>query len=77
MRALTRWTRTPRVRALIRRCDLAAIGVAVERLMIRRIYNRDPVYSLLLTFGLAFISYALLTKLLPQKSPQRIPAAAA
>jgi branched-chain amino acid transport system permease protein len=33
----------------------ALIGVAVERLMIRRIYNRDPVYSLLLTFGLAFV----------------------
>jgi branched-chain amino acid transport system permease protein len=33
----------------------AAIGVAVEQLMIRRIYNRDPVYSLLLTFGLAFV----------------------
>src|ERR1700685_13502 len=31
------------------------IGLAVERLMIRRIYNRDPVYSLLLTFGLAFV----------------------
>ena len=33
----------------------ALIGVVVERLMIRRIYNRDPVYSLLLTFGLAFV----------------------
>jgi len=33
----------------------ALLGVAVERLMIRRIYNRDPVYSLLLTFGLAFM----------------------
>jgi branched-chain amino acid transport system permease protein len=33
----------------------AFIGVAVERLMIRRIYNRDPVYSLLFTFGLAFV----------------------
>jgi len=32
----------------------ALLGVAVERLMIRRIYNRDPVYSLL-TFGLAFV----------------------
>src|SRR6202795_1559072 len=32
----------------------ALLGVAVERLMIRRIYNRDPVYSLLLTLGLAF-----------------------
>jgi branched-chain amino acid transport system permease protein len=33
----------------------ALIGVVVERLMIRRVYNRDPVYSLLLTFGLAFV----------------------
>src|ERR1700742_3390854 len=33
----------------------ALIGVVVERLMIRLIYNRDPVYSLLLTFGLAFV----------------------
>ncbi len=33
----------------------AALGLIVERLMIRRVYSRDPVYSLLLTFGLAFI----------------------
>jgi branched-chain amino acid transport system permease protein len=33
----------------------AGLGFVVERLMIRRVYNRDPVYSLLLTFGLAFI----------------------
>ncbi|HEX4260221.1 MAG TPA: branched-chain amino acid ABC transporter permease [Acetobacteraceae bacterium] len=33
----------------------AAIGFVLERLIIRRVYNRDPVYSLLLTFGLAFI----------------------
>jgi branched-chain amino acid transport system permease protein len=33
----------------------ALIGLVVERLMIRRIYGRDPVYSLLLTFGLAFV----------------------
>ena len=33
----------------------ALIGLAVERLMIRRVYGRDPVYSLLLTFGLAFV----------------------
>src|SRR6516162_7702260 len=33
----------------------ALIGVVVEQLMIRRVYNRDPVYSLLLTFGLAFV----------------------
>jgi branched-chain amino acid transport system permease protein len=31
------------------------LGVAIERLMIRKVYRRDPVYSLLLTFGLAFI----------------------
>jgi branched-chain amino acid transport system permease protein len=31
------------------------LGFILERLMIRRVYARDPVYSLLLTFGLAFI----------------------
>jgi branched-chain amino acid transport system permease protein len=34
---------------------VAALGFLVERVMVRRVYNRDPVYSLLLTFGLAFI----------------------
>jgi branched-chain amino acid transport system permease protein len=33
----------------------AAIGIAVERVLIRRLYGRDPLYSLLLTFGLAYI----------------------
>jgi branched-chain amino acid transport system permease protein len=33
----------------------AVFGFAVERLMVRRVYNRDPVYSLLLTFGLSFV----------------------
>ena len=33
----------------------ALFGFLIERLMIRRVYSRDPVYSLLLTFGLAFI----------------------
>jgi branched-chain amino acid transport system permease protein len=33
----------------------ALFGFVIERLMIRRVYSRDPVYSLLLTFGLAFI----------------------
>jgi len=33
----------------------AVLGLIIERLMIRRVYRRDPVYSLLLTFGLAFI----------------------
>src|SRR5471032_2084364 len=33
----------------------AFLGIAVERFLIRRLYGRDPLYSLLLTFGLAFI----------------------
>jgi branched-chain amino acid transport system permease protein len=33
----------------------ALIGLALERTLIRRVYGRDPLYSLLLTFGLAFI----------------------
>jgi branched-chain amino acid transport system permease protein len=33
----------------------AFLGVAVERFLIRRLYGRDPLYSLLLTFGLAYI----------------------
>ncbi|RTL49526.1 MAG: branched-chain amino acid ABC transporter permease [Bradyrhizobiaceae bacterium] len=33
----------------------ALIGLIVERFLIRRVYGRDPLYSLLLTFGLAFI----------------------
>ncbi len=33
----------------------AALGLLIERLLIRRLYGRDPLYSLLLTFGLAFI----------------------
>jgi len=33
----------------------ALIGLAVERTLIRPLYGRDPLYSLLLTFGLAFI----------------------
>jgi branched-chain amino acid transport system permease protein len=33
----------------------AIFGLVIERLLIRRLYGRDPLYSLLLTFGLAFI----------------------
>ncbi|HML14714.1 MAG TPA: branched-chain amino acid ABC transporter permease [Xanthobacteraceae bacterium] len=33
----------------------AIIGFAVERLLISRVYGRDPLYGLLLTFGLAFV----------------------
>ncbi len=33
----------------------AVLGLLVELLLIRRVYGRDPLYSLLLTFGLAFM----------------------
>jgi branched-chain amino acid transport system permease protein len=33
----------------------ALLGIVVERVLIRPLYGRDPLYSLLLTFGLAFI----------------------
>lgn len=33
----------------------ACIGLLVERVLIRPLYGRDPLYGLLLTFGLAFI----------------------
>src|ERR1700761_6880942 len=36
-------------------CLPAALGIVIERVLIRRVYGRDPLYSLLLTFGLAFI----------------------
>jgi branched-chain amino acid transport system permease protein len=34
---------------------VAGIGLVIERGLIRRLYGRDPLYSLLLTFGLAFM----------------------
>ncbi len=33
----------------------ACIGLILERTLIRRLYGRDPLYSLLFTFGLAFV----------------------
>ena len=33
----------------------ALVGIVVERVLIRPLYGRDPLYSLLLTFGLAFM----------------------
>jgi branched-chain amino acid transport system permease protein len=33
----------------------ACLGLVVERVLIHRLYGRDPLYSLLLTFGLAFV----------------------
>jgi branched-chain amino acid transport system permease protein len=34
---------------------VAGIGILIERVLIRRLYGRDPLYGLLLTFGLAYI----------------------
>ena len=34
---------------------VAILGLVVERLLIRPLYGRDPLYSLLLTFGLAYV----------------------
>lgn len=33
----------------------AVLGLFVERILIRPLYGRDPLYSLLLTFGLAYV----------------------
>jgi branched-chain amino acid transport system permease protein len=33
----------------------ALLGIVAERVLIRRLYGRDPLYSLLLTFGLAYV----------------------
>ena len=33
----------------------AILGLVVERILIRPLYGRDPLYSLLLTFGLAYV----------------------
>lgn len=33
----------------------AVLGLLVERVLVRRLYRRDPLYSLLLTFGLAYV----------------------
>ena len=39
---------------------VGALGVAVERTLLRRLYGLDPLYGLLLTFGVALIIQGLL-----------------
>jgi branched-chain amino acid transport system permease protein len=34
---------------------VAILGAVLEQLLIRRLYGRDPLYSLLLTFGMAYV----------------------
>ncbi len=38
---------------------VGAIGVVIERLLLRHLYKIDPIYGLLLTFGLALIAEGL------------------
>jgi branched-chain amino acid transport system permease protein len=53
----------------------AALGLAIERLLIQRLYGRDPLYSLLLTFGLAYILEDVARYIWgPQSVPYPIPA---
>ncbi|MGP0094260.1 MAG: branched-chain amino acid ABC transporter permease [Xanthobacteraceae bacterium] len=53
------WSLTPYVgfwgALLLSPLITAALGLLIERTLIRPLYGRDPLYSLLLTFGLAFI----------------------
>ena len=35
---------------------VGAVGVVVERTLLKRLYNIDPIYGLLLTFGLSLIA---------------------
>src|ERR1700730_11282706 len=53
----------------------ACVGLVIERILIRPLYGRDPLYSLLLTFGLAFI-FEDGTRFIfgPQGKPVTIPA---
>jgi branched-chain amino acid transport system permease protein len=39
---------------------IGALGVAIERLFLRHLYKIDPIYGLLLTFGLALIAEGIL-----------------
>ena len=54
---------------------VGAIGLVLERTIIRPLYPRDPVYSLLLTFGLAFIIQDLCRSVWgPNALPLTVPA---
>ena len=44
---------------------VGALGVVIERTLLKRLYKIDPIYGLLLTFGLALIA--------PQLPPFDVP----
>jgi branched-chain amino acid transport system permease protein len=39
---------------------VAALGIVIERLFLRRLYRLDPLYGLLLTFGIALIAEGIM-----------------
>ncbi len=57
---------------------VAILGIVIEQVLLRRLYGRDPLYGLLLTFGLAFVLEDL-TRLIwgAQSLPYQIPASLA
>jgi branched-chain amino acid transport system permease protein len=53
----------------------ALLGIVLEQALIRRLYGRDPLYGLLLTFGLAFLFEDLTRSIWGAQSlPYQIPA---
>ena len=46
---------------------VGAIGIVVERVLLRRIYGLDPIYGLLLTFGLVLVIEGILPFLMPAR----------
>ena len=57
---------------------VAILGIIIEQVLIRRLYGRDPLYGLLLTFGLAFVLEDL-TRVIwgAQSLPYQIPSSLA
>ena len=48
---------------------IGALGVAIERLFLRHLYKIDPIYGLLLTFGLALIAEGVLRYFFGNRRP--------
>jgi branched-chain amino acid transport system permease protein len=55
-------------------CGIALLGMLLERTLVRRLYNVDPLYNFLLTFGVAlFLQDALRLRFGIQGQPYAIP----
>ncbi|MGO8953305.1 MAG: branched-chain amino acid ABC transporter permease [Rhodomicrobium sp.] len=53
---------------------VAILGMVLEQTLIRRLYGRDPLYSLLLTFGLAYVLEDVTRAIWgPQSVPYQVP----